>query len=64
MDFTRDKSLEEFLTILQQFISRRARPENIYSGNFWTSVAASKWLKGILWEEKIHNFLTKHRIKL
>ena len=51
------------MTSLQRFTDRRGRPEKIYSDNFSTFVGASKWLKGILREEKIHNFLTKHHIK-
>ena len=63
MDLMRDQNLEEFLISLQRFIARRRRPEKVYSDNFSTFVASSKWLKGILQEEKIHDFLAKHHIK-
>ena len=63
MDLMRDQSLEEFLTSLQRFTARSERPENVYSDNFSTFVAAPKWLKGILREEKIYEFPAKHHIK-
>ena len=63
MELMRDQSLEEFLTSLQRFIACRSRPENVYSDNFSTFAAASKWLKEILQEEKFHDFLAKHNIK-
>ena len=63
MDLMRSQSLEEFLTSLQRFITCRGRPEKVYLDNFSTFVAASKWLKVILREEKVHEFLAKHHIK-
>ena len=63
MELMRDQSIEEFLTSLQRFIACRGRPEKVYSDNFSTFVAASKWLKEILREEKFHDFLAKHHIK-
>ena len=63
MDHMRDQILEEFLTSLQRFIVRRGRSEKVNADNFSVFVTASKWLKGILREEKIHDFLEKHRIK-
>ena len=63
MDLMRHQSFEEFLTSLQRFIACRGRPKKVCSDNFSTFVAASKWLKGILWEEKNHDFLAKHHIK-
>ena len=62
MDFTRDQSLEEFLKRLQWFMSCRGRPEKVYLDNFSTSLEVSKWLKRILQEEKIHDFLAKRHI--
>ena len=63
MDLMRSQSLEELLTSLQRFITCRGRPEKVYSDNFSTFAAASKWLKVILKEEKVHEFLAKHHIK-
>ena len=62
MDFTRDQSLEEFLKRLQWFMSCRGRPEKVYLDNFSTFLEVSKWLKRILQEEKIHDFLAKRHI--
>ena len=55
----RNQSREECLTSLPRFITCRGRPEKIYSDNFSTFVAASKWLKRILRKEKIHYLLAK-----
>ena len=62
MDFTRDQSLEEFLKRLQWFMSCRGRPEKVYLDNFSMFLEVSKWLKRILQEEKIHDFLAKYHI--
>ena len=48
---------------LKQAIARRGRPTKIYSDNFSAFVAASKWLKYLMREEKVHAFLAKHHIK-
>ena len=63
MDLMRDQNLEEFLTTLQRFTARSERPENVYSDNFSTFVAAPKWLKRILREEKVYEFQAKHHSK-
>lgn len=58
-----NQTLEEFIQCLKRFIARRGRPEKIYSDNFSTFVAASKWLRGIFKEEKLHEFLAEHTIQ-
>ena len=62
MDLMRDQSLEEFLTSFKRFLTRRERSEKVYSDNFSKFVAASKWLKDILREEKIHDCLGKIKL--
>ena len=48
IDLMIDQSLEKFLTTQQRFIARRGRSEKVYSDNFLTFAAASKWFKEIL----------------
>ena len=44
-------------------MARRGTPEKIYSDNFSTFVAPSKWLKKVIKSEQLHDFLAKHVIK-
>ena len=48
----------EFLRSLKRFIACRGRPEKIYSDNGCTFVAAAKWLKAVMADEKVHDFLS------
>lgn len=52
----------EFMTSLKRFIARRGRPEKIYSDNGKTFVGAANLLKTIMSDEKVHDYLAKHRI--
>ena len=55
--------MEEFIGSLKWMVARRGRPEKIYSDNRKTFVAASKWLKQVEREERVHNWLATHGIK-
>ena len=44
-------------------MTRRARPTKIYSDNGSTFQAASKWLKNVMKEEKLHDYLASQYIK-
>ena len=52
----------EFITSLKRFIAHRGRPEKIYSDNGKTFVGAANLLKTIMSDEKVHDYLAKHRI--
>jgi len=52
----------EFITSLKRFIAHRGRPEKIYSDNGKTFVGAANLLKTIVSDEKVHDYLAKHRI--
>ena len=58
-----DQTAEEFLKSLKRFIARKGRPEKIYSDNGKTFVAGAKWLKKIMKEESLQNFLAHQHIK-
>ena len=53
----------EFLRCLKRFITRRGRPEKIYSDNGSTFVAAAKWLKQVVTDERLNEFLSRQEIK-
>ena len=52
----------EFTTSLKRFIAHRGRPGEIYSDNVKTFVGAANLLKTIMHDEKVHDYLAKHRI--
>ena len=58
-----DQTFEEFLKCLKRFIARRGRPKKIYSDNFSTFVKASKWIKKVLKDERLHDYLASTSIK-
>jgi hypothetical protein len=47
----------EFLGALRRFIARRGRPSKIFSDNGKTFVAAASWLKKVMQDERLHDFL-------
>ena len=49
--------LSEFLGSLKRFVARRGRPKIIYFDNGATFKAASKWLKQVQKDERLHDFL-------
>ena len=53
----------ECLRSLKRFIARRGRPQKICSGNGRTFVAVAKWLKAVMADEKVHDFLSRKRIQ-
>ena len=52
----------EVITSLKRFIAHRGRPKKIYSDNGKTFVGAANILKTIMHDEKVHDYLAKHRI--
>ncbi|XP_028394878.1 uncharacterized protein LOC114519022 [Dendronephthya gigantea] len=58
-----DMSCEEFLMSLKRFIAARGRPKKIISDNGKTFVAASRWIKKIERNEKLHGYLNEHGVK-
>ena len=63
LDLLRSLELCEFLPSLRQFITRRGRPELIYSDNGATFKAAEKWLKRAQGDERFHEFLSDRKIE-
>jgi hypothetical protein len=52
----------KFLQSLKHLVARRERPQKIYSDNGKTFVAAAKWLKQIMKDERLHDWLARHKI--
>ena len=63
IDLLPDQTFNVLIASLKRFIGRRGRPDKIFSDNFSTFIAASRWLKAVMREEKLHEFLIKHHVK-
>ena len=63
LEFVADQSLETFITSLKRLMARRGRPEKIYSDNFKTFIAASKWIKRAVRNDAVHDFLSSQGIR-
>ena len=55
--------MEEFLGTLKRFIARRGRPDKIYSDNGRTFVGAARWVRTVMADEKLQDFLANKEIK-
>jgi hypothetical protein len=53
----------EFLPSLKRLIARRRRPRKIYSDKGGTFVAAEKWLRTVMKDERVRNLLARQSIK-
>ena len=49
--------MSEFLRKLKRLIAHRGRPAKIYSDNGKTFVGAVKWLKQVMHDEKLQDYL-------
>ncbi|KAK3727323.1 hypothetical protein QZH41_006278 [Actinostola sp. cb2023] len=62
LDLLPNLETSEFLRSLKGFIARRGRPERIYSDNAQTFVSASKWIKTVMKDEQLNDFLATQNI--
>ena len=63
LELTKTLETNEFISTLKRLIARKGRPEKIYSDNGKTFVAAAKWLRNVMKDERLHNFLAKVDVK-
>ena len=63
LELLTNQTTERFILCLKWFIARRGRPSTIYSDNGKSFVAAAKWLKNIMKEEKLQDYLAHRDIK-
>ena len=54
---------QDFIISLKKFIARRGRPKKVYSDNGGTFVGAASWLKLVMHDEQINDFLAQNGIK-
>ena len=57
-----DLTTEVFITALKRFIARRGRPRKIYSDNATTFVGAEWWLRNVMKDENLQNYLAHQSI--
>ena len=62
LELLSSQTTEEFIKAFKQFIARRGRPQKVYSDNGKSFVAASKWLGGIMKDEKMQDYLAHQHI--
>ena len=63
LELITDQTTDGLIRCLKRFIARRGRPSTIYSDNGKSFVAAAKWLKSIMKEEKLQDYLAHRDIK-
>ena len=54
---------QDFLASFKRFIARRGRPRKVYSDNGGTFVGAAAWLRKVMHDERLNNYLAQHRIE-
>ena len=62
LELLTDQTTAGFIRCLKHFIARRGRPTKIYSDDGRSFVAASRWLKSVMREEKLQDYLAHHNI--
>ena len=63
LELLTDQTSDSFIRCLKRFISRRGRPEKIYSDNAKSFKKSAKWLNTIMKSEKFNDFLAQKDIK-
>ena len=63
LDLLPDLSIEEFIRSFEGLVARRGRPRKVYSDNAKTFVAAEKWVKTVMKDEKLQHWLSRNDIK-
>ena len=63
LDLMPNQETAAFLRTLKKFIAHRGRPERIYSDNGRTFVGAAKWIRAVMKDEQLHNYLSTKKIK-
>ena len=62
LELLSDQSTEEFIKSLKRFIARRGRPQKVYSDNGKSFIAVAKWLRSIINDEKMQDYLAHQQI--
>ena len=59
----KEQTTKEFTRSLKLLIARHIRPQTIYPDNAKTFTAAASWIKKVVKNETVHNFLAHQEIK-
>ena len=57
-----DLTAMEFIHSFKMFIARRARPKKVFSDNGKTFAAAATWVRKLMKDEQVHDWLAEQRI--
>ena len=63
LDLLPNLETTECLTSIKWFIARRGRPERIYSDNGRTFIGAAKWMRAVIKDERLQNYLSTNQIR-
>ena len=63
LELLKDQTTEGFIRSLKRFVARCGRPSRIYSDNAKSFVAATKWLRAIIKDGKLQNYLAHQYMK-
>ena len=62
LELLSDQTTEGFIKSFKRFIAGRGRPQKVYSDNGRSFVAAARWLRGIMRDEKMHDYLSRNHM--
>ena len=60
LELLSDQTTEGFIKSFKRFIARRGRPQMVYSDNGRSFVTATRWLRGIMKDERMHDYLSRN----
>ena len=60
LELLSDQTTEGFIKSFKRFIARRGRPQKVYSDNGRSFVTATRWLRGIMKDERMHDYLSRN----
>ena len=63
LDLLPNLETQEYLGSMKKFIAWRGRPERIYSDNGRTFVGAARWMRAVMKDERLQNYLSVNQIK-
>ena len=62
LELLSDQTTEGFIKSFKRFIAGRGRPQKVYSDNGRSFVAAARWLRGIMRDEKMLDYLSRNHM--
>ena len=62
LELLSDQTTEGFIKSFKRFIAGRGRPQKVYSDNGRSFVPAARWLRGIMRDEKMLDYLSRNHM--